>query len=167
MDGWKREFGEDYAIPQELEDRFDDRSWHNDSSPSFLIMEEGGTDELIHNEDGSVSSPDAPPYYWLAVWVEHPDKEQRELDLARFEIVLHGDDINGIGLGSSEELDEEFLIKLHIVEQYAKAHGLAHIAKLKGISMDTPVCSCGNRNMASMGMDIICSDCHKFCGEIH
>jgi hypothetical protein len=168
MYNWKEEFGEDYDIPQEIEEKYDDQSWHNDSSPSFLILQEG-LPEVETDKDGSVrfvKSEDG-DHYRLCLWVEHPEKDMRELPLKRFEIVMHGDNIDGFCLAASEEFDEEFQTKLRIIETYAKAHGLDHIAKHEGISVEAPVCSCGNRNMASMGIDIICDVCHAYCGEVH
>ena len=165
MSDWKEEFGEDYDVPQEITDKYEDISWHNDSSPSFRIMHENDINPKIAEDGSVIPDPDREPYYWLAVWVEHPDKDMRELDLARYEIVLHGDSIDGMSLGSSEELDEEFMEKLSIVEKYAKAHGLAHLARY-GMNEAKPTCSCGNRNMASMGKTIICDLCYLYCGEI-
>jgi len=166
MHDWKKEFGEDYDIPKEITDKYPDASWHNDSSPSFFIVDENHP-QVVKDEKGGVTLvPDQPPFYYMHLWVEHPDPDKRELPLKRFEVVVHGD-CDGIGLCSSEEFDEEFQTNLRIVEKFAKEHGLAHIVKHGGVDFAKPVCSCGNRNMASMGWDIICSECHKYCGEIH
>lgn len=150
MHDWKKEFGPEYEVPEEITEKYADASWHNDAMPSFLVCEE---DE--HR-------------YHIHLWVEHPDHAERSqlCGFKRFTLILGGE-CDGICLAESEELDEEFETKLRIAENYAKAHGLAHIAKHGGISKEKPVCSCGNRNMASMGIDIICDQCHKYCGEVH
>ena len=54
MYGWIKEFSRDYEVPSEITDRFDDWSWHNDTSPSFLIMEENPVKHET-DEDGTVT----------------------------------------------------------------------------------------------------------------
>ena len=161
---WLTEFGTEYEVPKEITDKYEDQSWHNDSSPSFLIMQENPV-QTTTNEDGSVNVlQQEKPFYYMSLWVEEVKECRRELPVARFEIVMHGD-CDGFGLGASEEFDEEFKTRLRIVETYAKAHGLAHIVE-HGMEEATPICSCGNISMASQGKEIICDVCHKYCGEI-
>lgn len=167
MQGWKKEFGEEYDIPKEITDRYDDASWHNDAMPSFLMFQENPPETDTDEIGSTIVLPSEEPYYNMHVWVEHPDKTERSelCGFKRFTIVIGGD-CDGICLGESEELDDEFLTRLRIAEKYAKTHGLAHIVKQGGLDDAKPLCSCGNRSMASMGTDVICDACHKYCGEI-
>jgi hypothetical protein len=53
---WDSEFGQSYAVPKEITERYQDDSWHNDQCPSF--------------------SNGAPLY--VRLWVEHPEVSKRE-----------------------------------------------------------------------------------------
>jgi hypothetical protein len=57
---WRREFGDAYAVPREL-DAFVDLSWHNDTCPSFT--------------DPAFADADPIP---VKLWVEHVDPYERE-----------------------------------------------------------------------------------------
>lgn len=68
---WQREHGSEYAVPQELESAlfllgFEDESWKNDTCPVFRRSKKGGS----------------PAYH--AVWCDHPELEQREIQGKRF-----------------------------------------------------------------------------------
>lgn len=62
---WRDEFPADFAVPDLIagDDRLEDVSWHNDVCPSFILK---GYD----TSDGAL--PD------IRLWVNHPDREQRE-----------------------------------------------------------------------------------------
>lgn len=64
-----REFGPDYEVPTQLEtDAFEDWSYHNDTSPSFVLSD--------REEGPGIDSDDE--YYTFRIWVNHPDPVQRE-----------------------------------------------------------------------------------------
>lgn len=63
---WIHEFGREYDVPRKIVDLViaglaSDLSWHNDLAPSFGTV----------SKDGKLE---------IRIWVEHPDKDQRELD---------------------------------------------------------------------------------------
>jgi hypothetical protein len=62
MSKWRIEFGESWDVPSEITDRLMDISWHNDTMPSFAFL----TWEVPEG------------HYCWKVWVDHPDREQRE-----------------------------------------------------------------------------------------
>lgn len=75
MKQWEKEHGPEYDVPsivQALVDRkvLEDISWHNDSAPSFAILDP-------NNED-----------YGIRLWVEHPIKSRREMEGPRFGVQL-------------------------------------------------------------------------------
>lgn len=81
--GWRKEFGEEYQVPQDIEDLTKhgvtrDLSWHNDSSPSF----------------GFVRDVVGKPHLDIRLWVEHPDVDKREFgpDSSRYGVQVFGDD---------------------------------------------------------------------------
>lgn len=72
MEKWEAEFGAAYAVPDEIRalanaGKLEDISWHNDVCPSFSVA------------DGSVK-----------LWVDHPEREQRECTpVNRFTVCLY------------------------------------------------------------------------------
>lgn len=61
---WRDEFGEEFAVPQEVvemvdDGRLTDESWHNDACPSFTARRADGKQ--------------------VRLWVDHPDPQMREM----------------------------------------------------------------------------------------
>ena len=93
--GWLREFGSEYAVPNEVQALVDsgvieDTSWHNDACPTFEA----------YNEHG----------YRLRMGVDCPDAEQREFpDAARFNVWLYDEDDNEEYPYSGDNLQDALL----------------------------------------------------------
>ena len=69
---WIAEFGEAYAVPPEViemvtEGELEDNSWHNDTCPSFMSIPTGR----------------------YTLWVDHPVREEREMEGLRFAVTLN------------------------------------------------------------------------------
>lgn len=71
---WVEEFGAEFAVPAVITEKLDDHSWHNDVCPSFKFKNDGGY---------------TPPL--LTLWVDHPDKKQREMNWEGRFIVIAND----------------------------------------------------------------------------
>lgn len=68
---WMTEFNPSYQLPA-MPQGMVDTSWHNDVCPSYARLREDGSDAL-------------------RIWIEHPDKTQREYDeQKRFMVVTYG-----------------------------------------------------------------------------
>lgn len=96
MSGWKDEFGAEYAVPAALDAMVEagtlaDQSWHNDVAPSFTLVE--------HEHDGDLWDDGLP-----RLWVNHPDRENREYENApRF--LVTGAEVEDEALYEGEDLD--------------------------------------------------------------
>lgn len=75
---WVHEFGEDYAVPDEITqlEGIEDTSWHNDAAASFGLYGEAPDGQMHH----------------LVIWVSHPDPERREYpENGRYAVSRHCD----------------------------------------------------------------------------
>ena len=73
---WESEFGKAYKVPKAVTDLvrsgfFIDSSWHNDASPSFAARINASQ--------------------YVALWVEHPQPDLREMGDARFLVATYSD----------------------------------------------------------------------------
>lgn len=73
---WVREFDEAYDVPAIVSDTLPDMSWHNDTCPSFGYFSSTADSERA-----------------VRLWVEHPDRTERETgeNSARFTVIVYGD----------------------------------------------------------------------------
>ncbi len=84
---WRDELGTDFDVPPEIENEYEDRSWHNDAAVNFGIKDREN----------------------VILWVDHPEPAQRECGGKRFAIVvmqagygshsetlLHTDDLDSV-----------------------------------------------------------------------
>jgi hypothetical protein len=102
---WRKEFGEDFDIPKEIESQLVDISWHNDVSPSFC-------DKSQKNSDGG---------FLVRLWVDHPIPEQRESNGSRFCVDTNSYQGESELLYQTEHLDEALRV---LAEQVNKANDL-------------------------------------------
>ncbi len=82
---WQSEFGEEYAVPEEISKALYDASWHNDSAPSFWRKDDPAS-ATPHTETSLTA--EFPTYI---MWVEHPDPAQREMGGKRFGVAKYID----------------------------------------------------------------------------
>jgi hypothetical protein len=91
---WAREFGNDYAVPDEItnDPELVDCSWHNDTHPSFMLKA---------HEARNGEGPD------IRLWVDHPDQKMRELELPRrFSVIDFSLDCNSGLLYEGDDMHE-------------------------------------------------------------
>lgn len=70
---WRREFSEEYAVPESITAKLYDLSWHNDCGPSFSML--------------------YPTDMVPTLFVEHPDPKIREGFDTRYCVTVDGDDL--------------------------------------------------------------------------
>lgn len=96
---WRREFGDDYAVPEEVATTLFDLSWHNDTSPSFSLLD----------------PVDVVP----TLYVDHPEPDKRGdgFDL-RYMVYMDGEPML-----ETDDLDEALneLYRLSGKERHAEA----------------------------------------------
>lgn len=74
---WRSEFGSGYEVPTDItsDPELIDQSWHNDTCPSFSLS----------------GQPEIEDSQWWRLWVEHPDRDQREYpQQERFTVCTQG-----------------------------------------------------------------------------
>lgn len=103
---WRSEFGEEYAVPEEISKALYDASWHNDSAPSFWRKDDPAS-ATPHTETSLTA--EFPTYI---LWVEHPDPAQREMGGKRFGVAKYTE--NG------EQRDVETIIETDDAEEALK-----------------------------------------------
>jgi hypothetical protein len=92
---WQSEFGEGYNPgPEVLEALarygYEDESWHNDASPRFMKK--------------LPSLPTTSGERILVLWVDHPDKDQREVQGKRYTFVIEDSDDEKVVLYEAEDM---------------------------------------------------------------
>lgn len=149
---WKQVFGKKYEVPKAISEMLPDQSHMNTLCPSFLVGHLGDVE--------------------VTLWVEHPDFNERVTDRngrliskeqcqpSRF-FFLCVDTKKGDCWGALETDNEEFAVR------HAKAmREFIASKKIPGTKAQPTCPMCGEREMASMGTDIICSKCNTKCGEV-
>lgn len=115
---WQEEFGKDYEVPGLIEHMvklgiLEDFSWHNDSSPSFVVKDP-------EDEERGVR-----------IWIEHPVKSIREFDDMKRFLVQYGEfGRDGEENLNTDDLEEAILILLEWDEKYHPAHRRPHFDKV-------------------------------------
>ncbi len=148
--GWRRIFGREYQVPQEITSLLRDNSHVNSLCPSFLV----GT-----RIDGNLD-------YEVTLWVEHPDKKERTKGVPK-EYQDVGCQLERFVFMRVENSTGEcdYLLKTDSLPNALKC--IETCKKYLEAPISKPICpTCGNRNMASQGQDIICDQCFTKCGEV-
>jgi hypothetical protein len=146
---WKEKFGEEYEVPNEITDILPDQSHSNSLCPSFLIG---------HTKTNAE----------ITLWVEHPDPRERvkgvPVDMREYACQQHRFHF----MRCCETGETDCLVEtddLELAMKYVKSY-LKYLGKNQQGTIAQPKCKCGNRSMASMGIDIICDQCHTKCGKV-
>lgn len=95
--GWRREFDEDYDVPEAFTKALYDASWHNDLAPRFWRRDDPASDR-----ESNVETPQ------VELWVDHPDPQQREVsnDGGRFTVVKRTSESETETIIETDEVDE-------------------------------------------------------------
>lgn len=97
---WKYEHGPEYDVPAAILEAAPDMSWHNDACPSF-----GVTDDEAR--------------ITVCIWVEHPDKDQRETGSEhRFSVTLYTETEDHDAKYEGDDVDEAIRVYQELVREY-------------------------------------------------